>query len=147
MSETIGDAMDELEIRQFLTERGLGVLGFAADGEAYTIPIAFAYDEERKRCILRFLATEDSKKREFVATTEVASLTVYEWTGPDSWRSVVARGPLQRLADDEMAQAAALFSDLGEEAALKVFNEPVSAYEAEWYELQVTEITGRGRFG
>lgn len=138
--------MDELEIRQFLTERGLGVLGFASDGEAYTIPITFAYDDETGRCILRFLMKEGSKKQDFISMTTVASLTVYEWTGPDNWRSVVARGPLQRLADDEMAHAAALFSDLGEEAALEVFNEPVSAYKTGWYELQVTEITGRGKF-
>ncbi len=147
MSEIIGEAMDEHEIGQFLTERGLGVLGFASEGEAYTIPIAFAYDDRADRCILRLLAKEDSTKQEFVATTAVASLTAYEWTGPDDWRSVVARGPLQSLADDEMAQAAALFSDLGAEAALEVFNQPVSAYETGWYELQITELTGRGRFG
>lgn len=147
MSEIIGTAMDEHEISQFLTDRGLGVLGFAADGEAYTIPIAFAYDDEANRCILRFLAKGESKKREFVSATAVGSLTAYEWTGPDDWRSVVARGPLRSLDDDELAQAAALFSDLGAESALEVFNEPVSAYETGWYELRITELTGRARFG
>jgi nitroimidazol reductase NimA-like FMN-containing flavoprotein (pyridoxamine 5'-phosphate oxidase superfamily) len=146
MSDTIGDALDDMEIRQFLTERGLGVLGLAADGESYTIPIAFAYDKEAGRCIFRFLATEDSEKMEYVSQTEVASLTAYDWTSPDNWRSVVLRGPLSKLADDEMAQAATLFSDLGAEAALDVFNEPVSAYETGWYEMQIDEITGRGGF-
>ncbi len=147
MSEEIGESMDDFEIREFLTERGLGVVGFASDGEAYTIPIAFAYDAEGERCILRFLMGDDSRKRTFVAGTTVASLTAYEWTAPTQWRSVVLRGPLQRLADDELAQAAAIFSDLGEEAALEVFNSPVSDYETGWYELQITELTGRGRFG
>jgi nitroimidazol reductase NimA-like FMN-containing flavoprotein (pyridoxamine 5'-phosphate oxidase superfamily) len=146
MSDTIGDALDDIEIRQFLTERGLGVLGLAAGGESYTIPIAFAYDVEAGRCIFRFLATEDSQKMEYVTQTEVASLTAYDWTGPDNWRSVVLRGPLFKLADNEMAQAAALFSDLGAEAALDVFNEPVSAYETGWYEMGIDEITGRGGF-
>jgi nitroimidazol reductase NimA-like FMN-containing flavoprotein (pyridoxamine 5'-phosphate oxidase superfamily) len=146
MSETVGEAMDDVEIGRFLRNRGLGVLGLAADGEAYTIPIAFAYDEESRRCIFRFLATEDSEKMAFVSRTEIASLTAYEWGGPADWRSVVLRGPLSRLADDDMAQAAALFADLGAEAALDVFTKPVSAYETGWYELQIEECTGRGGF-
>jgi nitroimidazol reductase NimA-like FMN-containing flavoprotein (pyridoxamine 5'-phosphate oxidase superfamily) len=146
MSETVGEAMDDVEISQFLPNRGLGVLGLAADGESYTIPIAFAYDEASRRCIFRFLATGDSEKMAFVSKTDVASLTVYEWSGPDDWRSVVLRGPLSRLGDDEMGQAAALFSDVGAEAALDVFNQPVSAYETGWYELDIEECTGRGGF-
>jgi nitroimidazol reductase NimA-like FMN-containing flavoprotein (pyridoxamine 5'-phosphate oxidase superfamily) len=146
MSETVGDAMDEVEIRQFLTKRGLGVLGLAADGASYTIPIAFAYDDDSQRCIFRFLAADDSEKMAFVSQTTVASLTVYEWSGPDDWRSVVLRGPLSKLAEDDMAQAAAVFSDLGAEAALDVFKKPVSAYETGWYEMDIEECTGRGGF-
>lgn len=146
MSDAIGEAMDEFEITQLLTDRGLGVLGFAAAGEAYTLPVAFAYDDEQERCIFRFLMPEHSRKREFIADTQTASLTVYEWGGPDDWRSVVVRGPLQPLADDELTQAATLFSDLGAEAALDIFNQPVSAYESGWYELAVSERTGRRSF-
>lgn len=39
-----------------------------------------------------------------------------------------------------------MFSDVGEETALEVFNKPISEYETVWYELDITEITGRGRF-
>lgn len=147
MTDSIGEQMDELEIDQFLTERGLGVLGLASDSVAYTIPIAFAYDSGEDRCILRLLMTEDSQKRDFISDADVASLTVYEWVDRDNWRSVVVRGPLEPLEGDEMAQGAAVFSDLGEEAALDVFNQPVSAYQTGWYELRVTELTGRGSFG
>lgn len=146
MSDAIGEAMDEFEITEFLTNRGLGVLGFAAAGEAYTLPVAFAYDDEQARCIFRFLMPDHSRKREFVADTETASLTVYEWGGPDDWRSVVVRGPLQQLPEAELAEAATLFSDLGAEGALDIFNEPVSAYETGWYELDVSERTGRRGF-
>lgn len=147
MSEHVGEGMDEFEIEQFLTSRGLGVLGVARDGEAYTIPIAFAYDDAGERCILRFIMGEDSEKSAFVSETERASLTTYEWDSKDDWTSVVVRGPIGKLASEDMAQAAALFSDVGEEAALEVFNDPISEYETEWYELRVEEVTGRGRFG
>lgn len=147
MSDNIGEAMDEFEIERLLTERSLGVLGLARNGEAYTIPIAFAYDEAGTRCILRFIMGEASTKRAFVSETMTASLTTFEWHGADDWRSVVVRGPIRELTGDAMARAAALFSDIGEEAALDVFNEPISAYDAAWYELEAAEVTGRGRFG
>lgn len=146
MSTEIGDALDDQEIGQFLQSRGLGVLGFASDGVAYTIPIAFAYDDDRGRCIFRFVNGEGSEKREFVAATDTASLTAYEWRGVDEWKSVVVRGPIEAIPDAELAEASALFSNVGEEAALEVFNRPLSAYETEWYELDVAEVSGRGRF-
>lgn len=146
MSREIGLEMDDLEIENFLKERGLGVLGFAAEGESYTIPIAFAYDDADERCIFRFVMTEDSRKRHFISQTEVASLTAYDWQTKNDWKSVVVRGPISQLDDDDLGHAAALFSDVGEEAALEVFNKPISEYETQWYEIEVTEVTGRGRF-
>lgn len=146
MSRQIGVELDDHETEQFLKDQGLGVLGFARDGEAYTIPIAFAYDETGRRCVFRFVMGEQSLKREFVAETDVASLTAYEWRREDEWKSVVARGPIRPIDDEELAQVAALFSDVGKEAALETFNEPISAYETVWYELDIDELTARGRF-
>jgi nitroimidazol reductase NimA-like FMN-containing flavoprotein (pyridoxamine 5'-phosphate oxidase superfamily) len=143
MSEHIGQPLEEFELEQRLQEHGLGVLGVANDGDAYTFPIAFVYDADADRCLFRFLSGEESMKRRFAARTATASLTIYDWNGVDDWLSIVVRGPLQQLADDEVAEAAALFSDIGEEGALEVFNEPVSAYETAWYELVVQEKTGR----
>lgn len=146
MSRDIGVDLDAYETAEFLQGQGLGVLGFARDGEAYTIPIAFAYDEAAERCVFRFVMGEDSRKRRFVAETEVASLTAYDWQGNEDWKSVVARGPIRQVPDDELGHVAALFSDVGEEAALEVFDDPLSAYETAWYELDVDELTARGRF-
>lgn len=146
MSREIGVELDRQEAESFLRERGLGVLGFANRGEAYTIPIAFAFDDAADRCIFRFVMTEASTKRQYLTETDVASLTAYEWRSKDDWRSVVVRGPIRRIPEDELGQAAALFSDVGEETALEVFNEPISEYETVWYELTADELTGRGRF-
>lgn len=146
MSREIGVALDDHEADRFLEERGLGVLGLTEGGEAYTIPIAFAYDDAADRCVLRFIMGEDSRKRRFVTETEVASLTAYEWNRKSDWKSVVVRGPIRPIPDDELAEAAALFSDVGEESALEVFNDPISEYETVWYELEITEKTARGRF-
>lgn len=146
MAHHVGVELDDYEIETFLQERGLGVLGLAAGCEAYTLPIAFAYDDAADRCILRFVMGQESLKRESVRETELASLTVSAWHDENDWKSVVVRGPIRRVPDDDLAQAAALFSDVGKEAALDVFNEPISEYETVWYELAVDDITGRGRF-
>lgn len=146
MSEEVGRALDEHEIDQLLTEQGLGVLGLGNADEAYTIPMAFAYDSTENRCIFRFITTAESRKSTFAAATERASLTVYEWRRPSEWQSVVISGPLRRIESEELAEAATLFSDVGSESALDVFNAPISEYDTEWYELVADEITGRGRF-
>lgn len=146
MTSEIGQAMDTYEIEEFLHERGLGVVSLAADGRAYAVPMAFAYDEEDERCFLRFVMGEDSQKRAFVAETEVATLAVYEWGGQFDWRSVVVRGPVDPLPESDLAEAAARFSELGEEGALEVFNRPISEYETGWYELIAEEVTGRGQY-
>lgn len=146
MTQDIGDEIDRYEIGQFLKDRGLGVLGLAKSGEAYTIPIAFAYDDDKDRCIFRFVMTDNSLKRQFLSETESASLTAYEWRSPDDWKSVVARGPLHEVPGEDLAEAAALFSDVGKETALEIFNEPISEYETLWYELEIAEITGRAHF-
>ncbi len=138
--------LEEEEITRFLQEQGLGVLGFARGGDAYTIPIAFAYGRGAGRCFFRFIMGEDSVKRTFVSETDVASLAVSEWKTKNQWISVVIRGPIRPVADSDLAEAATLFSEVGEEAALEVFNDQLSEYETVWYELDVSEITGRGQF-
>jgi len=146
MTENIGEPLDDFEMEEFLEDSGLGVLGLARDGVAYSIPIAFAYDAPNHRCILRFVMGEDSTKREFLATTEEASLAVYDWESAGEWESVVLAGTLEELDGEDIAGAAAVFADIGEEGALEVFNRPLEEYETAWYALSIAEMTGRGAF-
>lgn len=146
MSKHIGVEMKTDETEDFLQERGIGTLGLASGGVAYTFPIAYAYDEGGDRCFFRFIMGDSSKKQRFAAETERASLTVYEWKTKNQWRSAVLEGPIRPVADSDLTYATTLFSDVGDEAALETFNEPLSAYESTWYELDVEEMIGRGRF-
>ncbi|MFD1562633.1 pyridoxamine 5'-phosphate oxidase family protein [Haloarchaeobius amylolyticus] len=146
MSQDIGVELERDEIEEFLQDQSLGVLGLATDGEAYTIPIAFAYDRGTNRCFFRFVMSDNSRKRAFVTETDRASLTVYEWNTKSQWVSVVASGPIRHVSDSDLSHAATLFSEVGEEAALEIFNDDLSEYESVWYELSVSEITGRGQY-
>lgn len=144
MTDEIGNPLDEYDITTVLHRRGIGVLGLADGTDAYTIPVAYAYDEENNRCVFRFVMTDDSLKRTFLDGTDTASLTVFEWNGANDWNSIIARGPISRIATDDLGRVAALFAAVGEEAALEIFNRPLSAYETVWYALDVTSMTGRG---
>lgn len=135
--------MDEYEIDEFLDRQRVGVLAFARGGEAYSVPIAFGYEESRDRCVFQFIVDDDSTKQEYLENTTVASLTVYDWQQGETWRSVVLRGPLQPVASDDVASAASVFSMSGELAALDVFDKPVEEHEPVWYELRIDEKTGR----
>lgn len=142
----IGVELEPSEMEEFLRERSLGVMGLASGDVAYTFPIAFAYDPDQNRCLFRFIMSESSKKRQFVGETEGASLTVYEWKTSDQWTTVVLEGRIHLVAEADLSNAATLFSEVGAKAALDVFNEPLSAYDTEWYELVVDPMVGRGRF-
>lgn len=135
--------MDEYEIDEFLDRQRVGVLAFARNGEAYSVPVAFGYDEGRDRCVFQFIVDETSTKQEYLERTTTASLTVYDWQEGESWQSVVLRGALQPVPTDEIASAASVFSISGEPAALDVFDKPVDEHEPVWYELRIEEKTGR----
>ncbi len=78
--------------------------------------------------------------------TDLASLTAFELRKRHDWKSGVATGPIRRIPDGDLTEAAAPFSGVGEETALEAFNKPISAYETDWYELDVRELTARGLF-
>jgi nitroimidazol reductase NimA-like FMN-containing flavoprotein (pyridoxamine 5'-phosphate oxidase superfamily) len=107
----VANEMTSEEIDAALRDHGSGVLSLARDGESYAIPVSYGYDGER--CYFVFVGyREPSRKAEFAATTERATLTVYEADGRDDWHSVVVRGPLTRLDDeDEWERARSAIDD------------------------------------
>ena len=133
-----GKTMGQSEIANFLTEQATGVLALSNDRRAYGIPMSFAWDEESDRAIMDFGFAEKSKKREFVETTDEFCLTVYEWSGPTEWRSVVITGSLTRVPDEDVDEdVKAWYYDVAKDIDVSG-----SVVELEWYELQADEISG-----
>lgn len=149
--QSFGEAMEPSEITRFLNDRGTGVLSLVCEGMAYGIPVSFGYDEPNERFGLLLGFGAESQKQDYLETTEIACLTTYEWRSPVNWRSVIARGELDRIPEDafeaETGQsgesAASAFLTWAKTVSLDVFGAPVDEVDIEWYELCVDELTGR----
>ncbi|MDG5760210.1 pyridoxamine 5'-phosphate oxidase family protein [Natronococcus sp. A-GB1] len=133
-----GHTMAADEIAEFLNEQATGVLCLSKDRRAYGIPMSFAYDADEERAIMDLGFADDSKKREFLETTDEVCLTVYEWDGPHDWTSVVLSGSFEPLSESDV-------DDDLEAWYYRVAKDiDVSAgdVDLEWYELQAADLSG-----
>ena len=96
-----GIEMSDEEIDEFLYEQGHGTLSLGNRREMYGVPISFGYDGEKLyMSLLEF--GDDSEKMAFVETTDVASLTVYAVATRFDWKSVVVRGEITDVPEEEI---------------------------------------------
>lgn len=94
-----GIEMTAEEIDTFLRSQGFGILSLASDGEAYGIPISFGYDGARLYFILLRPGSE-SKKEEFIRSTDTASFLVYDVADKHNWQSVIVTGRLEPVDNE-----------------------------------------------
>lgn len=137
--ETIG--MDERDLAEHLHAVEAGVLALADGGDAYAVPVSFRYDDGR--LLLRLTDDGDSEKLAFARATDSATFVAFGEDGNDSW-SVLARGPLDELDDDETEE---LLEDPDAFGAVRVFDEAVAELEIRVFELEAETITGRRTAG
>ncbi|SDK03714.1 Nitroimidazol reductase NimA, pyridoxamine 5'-phosphate oxidase superfamily [Halovenus aranensis] len=101
-TETLGGIeMTETEIEQFLTEQGHGILALADDADAYGVPISFGYDGEwLYTSLLEF--GDESQKLAYLDETDTACLTTYQVSTRFDWKSVVVRGTVRQVNEDDI---------------------------------------------
>ena len=133
-------AMPAEDVDEYLASRGHGVLALAGDGDAYAIPVSFGYDGERLYFVLLRVG-ERSEKAAFVERTRRACFVTYDVAGKFDWRSVVVRGPLRPVGDDEWTVAR---DAIGENAWFpSFFSEAEPTQDLLGYVLEPDEVTGR----
>ncbi|TYL36530.1 hypothetical protein CV102_22170 [Natronococcus pandeyae] len=135
--------MTDDELEAFLYGRGTGVLSLSQGGHSYGIPVSYGYDSDHGRFVLDLGFGPESKKRSFLETTERSCLTVYEWTAPTDWRSVVATGELDELSDGIDHDLEELYYEYAKDVEISVFDHPPEEVELQWYTLEIDELTGR----
>ncbi len=133
--------MDGLEIAEFLGSRWTGVLALAREDLGYGIPVSYAYDEAGGDVFFRFGYGSESQKRTFVEASERASFVVYDETD-DGWKSVVARGPLEPLAEDTAASTVVEAVRNLDIPYVTVHDHPEDELDFEIVRLDVREIDG-----
>lgn len=139
-TQVSGIEMSDEEIDEMLTSQGHGVLSVTRHDSAYGLPISFGYDGERVFMHLLEFGGE-SKKAEFMETTDVASLTTYTVNNRYKWRSVVVRGRLTTVPADEHTYADDVIDENGWFPTLFPPTDPISAVHR--VELPVAGATGR----
>ncbi|WP_132057242.1 pyridoxamine 5'-phosphate oxidase family protein [Halorussus amylolyticus] len=132
--------MDEAAVDDFLERRGWGCLTLAKDDSAYSIPMSFGYDGD-STLYFQLQATENSEKMAYLDATTTAAFLVPEVAPPD-WTSVVARGELRRVPDDEIEN---VLNALADNAwfPLAPWVEGGGATDLKLYKLDADELTGR----
>lgn len=137
---TYTTGMPDEELAERLHEESFGVLSLARDDESYAIPVAFHYDGER--ILLRLSDDGNSEKVRFLDSTERASLLLYAAPGErDSW-SILVRGLIRSLPEEE--QAGISDAEINEWfAPFRVFDESIEDVEVRLYELDPDTMTGR----
>ncbi|WP_081927507.1 pyridoxamine 5'-phosphate oxidase family protein [Halobellus rufus] len=127
------------EIDTLLRESGSGVLALTDGEEAYSIPESFGYDGNR--LYFQFASTADSKKMDFLETTETATLTVYS---EEPAKSVLVQGAVDPVPDDEEIRATTSIAENASIPTLNVYPETaLQDLTMDYYQLTPDTITGR----
>ncbi|OYR41120.1 hypothetical protein DJ82_06330 [Halorubrum sp. Ib24] len=107
----LGTEMDDAAIDDLLTEAGVGVLSTSADGVPYGVPLSFGYDGDGTLYFVFLGGTSELRKETYAAQSDVASFAVVDVAPDGSWRSVIAAGPIDRIASEEWDAAREAMAD------------------------------------
>lgn len=134
--------MAEEEIEEFLERRGTGTLALTDGAETYAVPESFGYDGDS--LYFQLVHAEDSRKMDFIETTGIATFTT---SIEDPPQSVVVRGPLEKVREDEKMVATNAIAENAVLPTLNVIpNHSPEDLDMEFYRLTPHERTGR-KFG
>jgi hypothetical protein len=140
-TEARGLAMPDEEIDAFLRERGYGTLALSSDGRAYAVPVSFGYDAERELCYLSLVQFGDgSEKLAYAETTTEAALLCSAVESRFAWRSVLVRGSLHPVPDDDRDHAEAVMDDNAWFPSL-FYQGPITGVER--FALGMERVSGR----
>jgi nitroimidazol reductase NimA-like FMN-containing flavoprotein (pyridoxamine 5'-phosphate oxidase superfamily) len=134
-------ALSEAAVADFLERTGYGVLSLTRDGEAVALPVSFGYDGDRT-LYFQFGRSGDSEKMAAIQETDRAAVVAYEVT-PPSWQSVVARGPVGPVPEDEKQQAHETHRE-NAWVPMNAFETPLEEVEFSLYKLEADGMTGYG---
>lgn len=132
------EEMSDEQIRNFLANRGVGVLGLPAEEVPYMLPMSFGYDGDSRLYFSYFLGT-DSRKRELSERTETARFLVYSADSPFFWESVALVGTLTEIPEADWEDYEAALENAWH---LDLFKKAESAGELRLYEFAIRSQRG-----
>lgn len=96
--------MTDEQIRDFLTEYGVGVLGLSDEDLPYLIPMSFGYDGDESLYFVFLLFGAESRKETLAKRSDRARFLVYDADSMHDWQSVSLAGGIDAVDDDEWSE-------------------------------------------
>lgn len=94
--------MSKEERDAFLLDHGVGVLSLARGDDSYAVPVSYGYEADDERLCVMLGYAPESRKRRWIEETEIATFVVHEIDDDGEAESVVVRGGLVEVEEDEM---------------------------------------------
>ena len=134
--------LTDAERDEFLGDGGTGVLSFATapDEPPMSIPVSYGYFADADSIYFRLSMPDDSRKESLVDNP--VSFVVHHETDA-GWRSVVATGRLESVAEAPYDSAALQGLWAVDIPTVDVFEQPPSEIPFETYRLRPDAISGR----
>lgn len=93
--------MDPGACQAFLGAHRVGIMALAHGGQAYAVPLFYAYDGHAL-----YFHSRPGEKDDFLEHTREGCFVVMEVHGDDDWTSVQARGRVERIHTNSEAERA-----------------------------------------
>ena len=130
--------MADEEIRNFLSNQRMGVLGLPATEAPYILPISFGYDGE-SALYFTFVGGPDSRKRTLIDAAETVRFLTYSAQSVFSWESLLLTGTVSRVPESEWDELADVLQGVWRP---EVFEAAMESEEVVVYRFDVGDWTG-----
>ncbi len=130
--------MDDEAIENFLSIQHAGILGLPTSGAPYLLPMSYGFDGG-SHLYFAFLVEGQSRKAELADQADVGSFLVYNAETMFHWRSVLLRGPIRRLSEEERSKITEAQTPAWQPELIETASETC---ETRVYEFQIEESTG-----
>lgn len=133
--------MTQEELTEFLGDGGTGVISFSrVDEPPFSIPVSYGYDENSEHFYYRLSLLPNSEKVEVLESP--VTFVVHRQT-EKGWRSVVASGELERVADSPYESIAVQGMWAVQIPKIDIFDHPPADIDFSTFRLSPERLTGR----
>lgn len=139
LAESSTERMSDDQIREFLLERGVGVLALVDADVPYVLPMSFGYDGGETLYFLFLLFGDETRKETLGDRAERASFTTYSVESKFEWRSVILVGELRAVPDSEWETLSEAMENAWHP---NLFSSATPQRGIEGYRFEVDEWTG-----
>jgi nitroimidazol reductase NimA-like FMN-containing flavoprotein (pyridoxamine 5'-phosphate oxidase superfamily) len=137
--ESTAQSMDDDQIKEFLTEQGVGVLTLPDEEIPYAVPMSFGYNGDSVLYFLFLLFGTESRKETLTDRAQGARFVVYSAQSMYDWQSVSLTGQISTVPEDEWDE---LQSAMQNAWHPDLFSSASPMRGVQGYQLQIQEWTG-----